>query len=136
MYRTTHPEQTISYKFIEMPTGKTFVFLTDHECTAALPMDLATHLRNADLLIADGQYSKDRYEATTAGYGHATPEYCAQLAYKCGVKALGITHHDPFASDAEVSCRVAEARLEFEILSGKTLTQNVFACACYQEVEV
>ena len=136
MYRTTHPEQTISYRFIEMPTQKTFVFLTDHECTAAFPTDLVNHVKNADVLIVDGQYSKVRYDSATAGFGHATPEYCAQLAHKCNVKTFGITHHDPFATDSDVEMRLEEAKAELVKLGSSIKAESIFACACYQEVEV
>lgn len=136
MYRTVHPEQTISYRFIEMPTGKTFVFLTDHESTAALPADLRKHVAGADLLIADGQYSQKVYVERTAGFGHATPEYCAQLAHETGVSRLGITHHDPNASDEDVDARVAEAKAEAVRLGNQKLADNTFGCACYQEIEV
>lgn len=136
MYRTTHPEQTISYRFIEMPTGKVFVFLTDHESTAALPADLRAHVANADLLIADGQYAQTVYDERTAGFGHATPEYCALLAHRTGVKCLGITHHDPNASDSDVDARVAEAKAEAVRLGNQALADRTFGAACYQEIEI
>jgi len=136
MYRTTHPEQTISYRFVEMPTGKVFVFLTDHESTAGLPTDLRRHVADADLLVADGQYAQQVYENHTAGFGHATPEYCALLAHRAGVKRLGITHHDPNASDEDVDARVAEAKAEAVRLGNQGLADNTFGCACYQEIEI
>jgi hypothetical protein len=44
MYWSNHPERTISYRFEERPTGKVFVFLTDHENTDGIPRSLKNHL--------------------------------------------------------------------------------------------
>lgn len=138
MYKTTHPEYTVSYRFEERPTGRVFVFLTDHENTDGYPLELKNHIRGAHLLIQDGQYSQKKYQEQTAGYGHGTPEYCARTAGICDVERLGITHHDPMASDEEVDARVSEARVfarEYGVELGK-VGEFIFGCADYQESEV
>jgi hypothetical protein len=85
MIKTAHPEHTISYRFEERPTGKTFVFLTDHENTDGISNALRDHISGADLFIGDAQYDRPTYEARTAGYGHGTGEYVTRLGEYCGV---------------------------------------------------
>ena len=135
MFKTVHPEYTVSYRFNEMPTGKQFVFLTDHENTAGIPKELGRHVADADLLVQDAQYSKEVYLARTAGFGHGTPEYCAILALSGRVKRLGLTHHDPTADDSTVETRVYEAE-RYRQENDNGILQEVFGCADNMLIEV
>lgn len=131
MYKSNHPEQTISFRLEEKPTGKVFVFLTDHENSDGISNGLKAHLAKTDLLIMDSQYSREVYDLKTAGFGHGTPDYCVRVAEAVGAKRLGLTHHDPASTDADIDRILREAELaatgnEFEM----------FACADYQEVDV
>lgn len=130
MIKATHPEQTISYRFEERPTGKVFVFLTDHENTDGISMSLRSHLTGANLLIADAQYDEDTYHNRTAGFGHGTGKYVARLAKSCGVKHVGLTHHDPASSDEKILQILSEAQAE------ASEEMNLFACKDFQVVEV
>lgn len=132
MLKTTHPEYTVSFRFEEKPTGQVFVFLTDHENTDGMPLDLVRHVSGADLLIQDGQYARTVYEKMTAGWGHGTPDYCARLAATGKVKRLGLTHHDPNATDADVDQRVQDARDWLIEHDHPALAANTFGCADYQ----
>jgi ribonuclease BN (tRNA processing enzyme) len=134
MLKTTHPEYTVSYRFEERPTGKVFVFLTDHENTDGMPKDLLSHIRSANLLIQDCQYSRKRYEEQTAGFGHGTPDYCVETAAAAGVACLGLTHHDPNASDKDVETRLEEAQKFAD--KRKLEGLKIFACEDYGEYEV
>jgi phosphoribosyl 1,2-cyclic phosphodiesterase len=136
MYKTEHPEYTVSYRFEEKPTGKTFVFLTDHENTASLPRDLRTHVHGANLLIQDGQYAQAVYETTTAGFGHGTPKYCAEVMVAAQVERLGITHHDPGATDEDVDARIGEAREAAKALGVTNVDDRIFGCADYAVIDV
>jgi ribonuclease BN (tRNA processing enzyme) len=109
-YRSNHPEETISYRFEEGPTGKVGVILTDHE-NDGISSDLRAHVRDADLLIMDCQYTPEQYVRMTSGWGHATYPYCVKLAAENGVKKLMFTHHDPFSNDAKIYSIVEEAKL-------------------------
>jgi phosphoribosyl 1,2-cyclic phosphodiesterase len=131
MYKSRHPESTISYRFEEKPTGKVFVFLTDHENEDGIPMALRAHLQNADLLVMDAQYTRDKYQTKTAGYGHGTADYCVRVAENVDAKVLGLTHHDLTATDADVEAVLAEGR---SALNGSSL--QLFACRDYQTVEI
>lgn len=140
MLKSNHPERTISYRFEEGPTGKVFVFLTDHENQPGIPAELRTHVTGADLLVLDGQYNQGKYDLQTCGFGHGTGKYCAWLAHECRAKRLGLTHHDPFSTDEMVEAILAEARDRLDELNtdaeatiGK---DDIFACADYQTVDV
>ncbi len=136
MLKTEHPEYTVSYRFEEKPTGRNFVFLTDHENTAGLPMELLDHVHGAHLLVQDGQYSEEVYRSRTAGFGHGTPQYCAEVMKAANAERLGITHHDPTASDAEVGKRVEEARQRAREIGITEPETRIFGCADYLSIEV
>ncbi|HAA58626.1 MAG TPA: hypothetical protein DCE42_27940 [Myxococcales bacterium] len=129
MWRTNHPQMTISYRFEERSSGKVFVFLTDHENTDGYPTELLSHVSGADLLVQDCQYSRERYDTQTKGFGHGTPDYCAGLMVKGGCRKLGITHHDPGAHDEQVQDRVKETLTALRQLDTEASEEAVFACA-------
>lgn len=133
LYRSNHPECTISYRFEEPRTGKVFVFLTDHENQDGIPTRLRAHLQFADLLVVDCQYTDEKYHAQTAGWGHGTPSYVAELARANDVRALGLTHHDPPSTDDAIDGIVATARRHLQE-AGRDIP--VFGCRDYLTVEV
>jgi ribonuclease BN (tRNA processing enzyme) len=133
MHRTNHPERTITYRFEERPTGKVFVFVTDHENQDGFPRDFMRHLDGADLLVMDGQYHRSVYETRTAGFGHATPDYCVRTAQRAKAGMLALTHHDPPSTDDDIdrilreACNVAES-LDYHA--------EIFALRDYQQIEI
>jgi ribonuclease BN (tRNA processing enzyme) len=141
MQPTNHSNsRCISYRFEENPTGKVFVFCTDHEDEAALATDFKQHMSGADLLVIDAQYNKDKYEQQTARFGHGTPGGVVKLAQGCGIRRLGITHHDPRSSDDFLDETIlGEARASINPETTRTGTEaplNVFLCRDYEEHEV
>jgi phosphoribosyl 1,2-cyclic phosphodiesterase len=110
LHNTDHPEQTVSYRFEERPSGRVFTLLTDHESQRGFPMSLVNHLRGSHLLIQDAQYSLTDYANGKAGFGHGTPDYAVELANKVGAERLGLTHHDPMSDDDKVAAICAEAQ--------------------------
>ncbi|MDO8571456.1 MAG: MBL fold metallo-hydrolase [bacterium] len=131
MHKSNHPEHTISYRFEEGPTGKVFVFVTDHENQAAIPTSFKQHVKGADLLIMDCQYTREKYTTKTAGWGHATPDYVADVARQAGAKRLGLTHHDPFSTDTQVDAIIQTAQVAL-----KDTDIDVFGCHDYDVVPV
>lgn len=143
---------TISYRFEERPTGKVFVFATDHEDTVGIPADLRAHLSEADLLVIDGQYNLQKYLSQTSGFGHGTPRGVVEHAIVCKAKRLGITHHDPSSTDAMLEntiLREAHEALavlrsdekflaEFKVSSESIslADEGIFICHDYEEFEV
>lgn len=133
MTRCEHPERTISYRISEMATGKTFVFLTDHEDQVALPVRLKKHSESADLLVVDSQYTDEKYRKQTAGYGHGTPIYAAKLASWINPKKIGLTHHDPASHDQAIETIVATAIEEAKI---RGYQGEIFGCKDYMTIEL
>ena len=131
MRKACHPESTISYRFEEKPTGKVFVFLTDHENEDGIPLSLKNHLRDVFLLVMDSQYTRAMYEKRTAGFGHGTADYCVRIAKEVGAKKLGLTHHNPESTDADIEAILAEG---MATMNGEKM--EIFACHDYQEVVI
>lgn len=127
MRKTHHPQVTFSYRFEERPSGRVFVFVTDHENEPDIPAGLRAHLADADLLVMDCQYTRDKYDGFAAGFGHATPDYVAGVAREVRPTRLGITHHDPPATDDQIDAMVDMVR---HLAPGI----EVFGCRDGQEV--
>lgn len=79
--------------------GKTLVYATDFEHGAEASARLADFCRGADMLIYDGQYGEEEYDARR-GYGHSTPREGVTVMERAGVKRLLIVHHDPHSTDS------------------------------------
>ncbi|MFP4498554.1 MAG: MBL fold metallo-hydrolase [Vulcanimicrobiota bacterium] len=135
MHRSNHPERTISYRIEERKTGKVFVFLTDHENQDGIPQNFLSHINQADLLVMDAQYDRERYDKMTAGFGHGTPDYCVKTALAANARMLGLTHHDPTSTDDKIEFIVNEAKEYLREEEGKP-ELDVFACKDYQEIEL
>ena len=151
MAKTNHGNANcISYRFEEMPTGKTFVFCTDHEDVAAVSADLRSHISGADLIIMDAQYDDERYMTKTAGFGHGTPFGCVKQGVICNAKRIGITHHDPASNDQFLEGKILpEAHEALRKISTEDETLNIheldeviltkkdiFLCYDYEEIEI
>lgn len=63
-----------------------------------LAQDYLDFIHNADLLIADGQYTDEEY-SSKVGWGHSSIQQLLDIAYQAQVKQLAIFHHDPQHSD-------------------------------------
>jgi len=79
--------------------------------------------RDADLVVHDGQYTRDEYESDKVGWGHTDMEYAAAAATRAGVKKLVFIHHDPMRSDQTLD-RLSE---KFAALSGNGRPDIIFA---------
>jgi len=73
-----------------------------------LPTELVSAVKNADLLIADAQYTDEEY-AAKVGWGHPRANTVVDLAIQGGVKQLALTHHDPMQADRDVDAKVFTA---------------------------
>jgi len=128
--KAKHPDLTISYRIEDRTKNKTMVFLTDHENQDGIPQNVIAHLKGADLLVMDCQYSRAKYDSMTAGFGHATPDYVIKLAKLAGIKKVGLIHHDPMSNDEGVEAIVEEARSHLAPEDGI----DVFACADFMDI--
>ncbi|HET7842036.1 MAG TPA: MBL fold metallo-hydrolase [Terriglobia bacterium] len=81
---------------------------------------LVNFVKDADLLISDGQYTDEDYRVK-AGWGHPSCLTAVDLAVQAKVKNLAIFHHDPERSDADVDrmidlCRKRAADLKSDLV--------------------
>ena len=83
---------------------KSLVYATDFEPDDASFSKLASFSRDADLLLYDAQYTEDEYPLRK-GYGHSTAEMGIEFMKRSGAKQLLLIHHDPLASDDDLSDR-------------------------------
>lgn len=114
-----HPGRSYAYSFEK--GGKKFVYATDNELDLTLqnrdtslvdlqaprllPDAFVDFIRDADLLVADGQYTDEEYPAKS-GWGHARANTVIDAAVAAGVKQCAIYHHDPMHSDSVVDAIV------------------------------
>lgn len=99
-----HPGPTLGFR---LDDGESvFTYMPDHEPalgSSNFPYDpewtsgyeLA---RNADLLLHDGEYTEEEYQ-NRIGWGHSSIEGAIDFGRLCGVRKLGIFHHDPLNTD-------------------------------------
>jgi phosphoribosyl 1,2-cyclic phosphodiesterase len=105
-----HPQGCYGYKVTEEATGKSFVFMTDHEPFPTPHPAIQNFIRGTDLLLQDAQYTDEEYSGkkppSRLGWGHSTPSLCLRDCHEPGdpskplVKALALTHHEPRHNDA------------------------------------
>ena len=100
----SHPNSGKGYKFIE--DGKTFVFLTDNELGFVHPGGLPASAyydfcEGADLLMHDAEYTPREYQLLIE-WGHSSYVDVLELAFKAGVKKLGMFHLNQERTDDEV----------------------------------
>jgi phosphoribosyl 1,2-cyclic phosphodiesterase len=122
-FEQTHPGRSFAFSFVK--DGRKIVYATDHELDAVLlepeivrrdphalrrlPADFVRFVAEADLLIADGQYTDSEYQEKI-GWGHARANTVVDLALQAGVRQCAIFHHDPMHSDDQVEAIVHEGR--------------------------
>ena len=83
----------------------------DYDEALAQEGELAANLGNssmqefvaaADLLVYDGQYTRQEYESGKIGWGHTPVEYAIELARRSKTEKLALIHHDPMRTDAQL----------------------------------
>lgn len=104
-----HPGGSIRFKI--SAGDKKIIYATDVEINAIfepanptrktrqLAAEYRAFIQDADLLIADGQYSESEYEAKQ-GWGHSSVPLLLKVAHEAHVKQLAVFHHDPEHSDS------------------------------------
>jgi CheY-like chemotaxis protein len=119
-----HPGVTMAYRI--SAHGKTIVYATDTEPFATLLVDstskkehkdfarerdeaLLEFVRDADLYIADSQYTVSDYQ-TKKGWGHTCYVDAVQMAMDGGAKRIALFSHDPMHDDEAVDRKVADCK--------------------------
>jgi phosphoribosyl 1,2-cyclic phosphodiesterase len=77
-----------------------------------LIQEYADFIENADLLIADGQYTEEEY-TSKVGWGHLSIPVIWNLASRAKIKQLAIFHHDPQHSDKFLDGLWAKSRVRY-----------------------
>jgi phosphoribosyl 1,2-cyclic phosphodiesterase len=100
----SHPNGGSGYKFIE--DGKSFVFLTDNELGFVHPggqklQDYVQFSTAADLLLHDAEYTPTEYKIFKE-WGHSLYTDVLDLAFKAGVKKLGLFHLNQERTDDQM----------------------------------
>ncbi len=113
------------------------MFLTDNEIRHPHEGGLSRNAyvdfcAGADLLFHDAQYTEEEYPRKR-GWGHSTSTDAVDLAMEAGVKRVGLFHHDPDRSDADLDRMVDRCRTRI-VKSGVAL--ECFACADGMTVEL
>ena len=105
--RGHHPDGVSIFRL----TGRkhTVMFATDCTITEDNRQDLIQFARDCDLLLIDGQYSEEEWDARQT-YGHNPWTEAARLGAEAGAKRIRIIHHDPQHTDAVLSSVEASAR--------------------------
>jgi len=117
-----HPGGSVRYRL--NADGKRIVYATDVELNLifdpdsnkpdkeALAQEYRDFIYEADLLIADGQYTEEEY-STKAGWGHTSIPLLLEIASQSKVKKLVVFHHDPEHSDKKLDELSMESRLKY-----------------------
>jgi phosphoribosyl 1,2-cyclic phosphodiesterase len=117
-----HPGGSVRYGL--QIGGKKIIYATDVELNRifqgnaseddakALAREYLEFVHNADLLIADGQYTEEEY-SSKVGWGHSSIPLLLDVAYEAQVKQLAIFHHDPQHSDKFLDLFWMENRSKF-----------------------
>lgn len=104
-----HPGGSVRYKLrcgdrnivysTDVELDEVFINRRDTRKGKALADDYLQFIHDADLLIADAQYTADEYPAMT-GRGHSSVPLVLRLAHEQDVSQLALFHHDPDHSDS------------------------------------
>ena len=110
-FRVNHPGVTYGYRV--SAGGATAVYIPDNELgdapDPAWSRGLVEFVGGADLLLHDAMLSDDEY-VLRRGWGHSTFAQAVRLAEEAGVRRLGLFHHAPDRSDAELEAIAAGLR--------------------------
>lgn len=117
---TNHPGICVGYRLstaagsvVYMPDNETFrkdsVPKNAHSLPCTIEGKLVEFLADADVLIADTQYTADEYKEHV-GWGHGCVDEVVRLAVSANVRRLFLFHHDPSHDDRAVSSMLMHAR--------------------------
>ncbi|MEE9449594.1 MAG: MBL fold metallo-hydrolase [Ignavibacteriaceae bacterium] len=91
-----HPGGCIAVRF--KFDKKSVVFCTDVEHPGGIDENVVDLAMNVDVLIHEAQYTDEELE-THKGWGHSSYSQAIEVAERCNVKQLIISHHDPDHND-------------------------------------
>jgi phosphoribosyl 1,2-cyclic phosphodiesterase len=102
-----HPGGSVRYRL--RAAGRKIVYATDIELDMMMAgegeyqrnllREYREFIQDADLLLADGQYTAQEYPSRV-GWGHSSIPALLQVAREQKVRQVAVFHHDPQHSDA------------------------------------
>ncbi len=131
----SHPNTGNGYKFIE--DGKSFVFLTDNELGFVHPgglpaVDYLEFCQGADLLLHDAEYTPQEYKLLIE-WGHSSYMDVLEMAFRAGVKRLGLFHLNQERTDQEVDEMVEACQ---RVIADRRVRMECFAVSSNMTFEV
>ena len=108
-----HPGLSLGFR-VEYD-DRVFVYASDNEVLNDPELgeynlkNIGTLIKNADILVADCQYTPNEYKSRI-GWGHSSIEIVAQVASRFGVKHLVTYHHDPSHTDDDIAKTIRKVR--------------------------
>ncbi len=130
--QTYHAGGSVRYRV--QIDGKRIIYATDVELDRiyqggyspkeqeVLTQEYIDFVRQADLLIADGQYTSEEY-LRKIGWGHSSISTVSELAAKAEVEQIAIFHHDPQHSDKFLDDLWTKSRLRY---GGEDASMDIF----------
>jgi len=95
-----HPGGSVGTRVTEKDTGKTVVYVSDHEHGSHKDEPLLEFCADVDMVIWDSSYD-DATFTKYKGWGHSTWQEGLRFAQACGARAIALTHHDATRDDVE-----------------------------------
>lgn len=108
-----HPGGCIAVKF--KYKDKSVVFCTDVEHPNGIDENVVKLAMNVDVLIHEAQYTDEELKSHK-GWGHSSYSQAIEVAQRCKVKQLIITHHDPDHDDEFLRIMEKESQERFKDL--------------------
>jgi phosphoribosyl 1,2-cyclic phosphodiesterase len=106
-----HPNGVLVYRLNDLRSGRSMVYATDTEHHGdRMDQGIARLAMGADVLIYDGMYTPEDYEAKYKGWGHSTWVKGFEIARHAGVRTYVVFHHDPNHGDDFLEAYEAEVQ--------------------------
>jgi phosphoribosyl 1,2-cyclic phosphodiesterase len=109
--RLNHPGGCIGYRVEFGGRAVAIVFDTEH-VEGAPDANVLSLIDKADLVLYDATYT-DEEMRKHRGFGHSSWQEGVRLCKAAGAGKLGLFHHDPFRSDADLARIEANAKAAF-----------------------
>lgn len=112
-----HPGLSLGFRLEYQ--GHVVAYVTDNEIIADFNSgrynwdNIGTIIKDADILIHDGQYTSTEYQ-NKVGWGHSDILRVVDISNTYGVKSLYLFHHDPTHTDKDIKLMLNQARKSSE----------------------
>lgn len=115
-FEQNHPGKSYGYRFEK--NGTSFVMSTDSEHREDADQesyDYLRHIKGADLLVFDAQYTFQAASTSKKDWGHSSNVIGVELAKRAGVKRLCLFHQEPTLDDGSIEAFHNETRRYAEL---------------------